>query len=177
MIHKKSSILLSSCSTLQSLGSTASPSTSSPRPNLNTRQQRCRNKQSYQGHIQKRSYATLSDDIPPTANADLTWPAPPHGHVYPTPYQIFALEKSAPYSKARFYELVKLYHPDRNHCSSTPAPAPTHPERLSHKVKIERYRLIVAAHTILSDPARRSAYDRFGAGWNGRPDAATPGSG
>jgi curved DNA-binding protein CbpA len=33
---------------------------------------------------------------------------------------------------------------------------------------MERYRLIVAANDILSDPTKRSAYDRFGAGWNGR---------
>ncbi|KAK3677253.1 J domain-containing protein 1 [Recurvomyces mirabilis] len=35
---------------------------------------------------------------------------------------------------------------------------------------MERYRLIVAAHTILSDPVKRSAYDRFGSGWNGKPE-------
>lgn len=33
---------------------------------------------------------------------------------------------------------------------------------------MERYRLIVAANDILSDPDKRKAYDCTGAGWNGR---------
>lgn len=65
------------------------------------------------------------------------------------------------YSKARFYELVKIYHPDRSDTSNTGVP---------HAVKMERYRLIVAANNILSDPTKRIAYDRFGAGWNGRAE-------
>lgn len=71
------------------------------------------------------------------------------------------MRETATYSKSRFYELVKLYHPDRS--SSTD-------EHVSHAVKVERYRLIVSAHTILSDPSKRHAYDRFGAGWNGKSD-------
>ena len=39
---------------------------------------------------------------------------------------------------------------------------------------MERYRLIVAAHEILSDPAKRRAYDTTGAGWNGRPEHDSP---
>ena len=39
---------------------------------------------------------------------------------------------------------------------------------------MERYRLIVAANDILSDPAKRSAYDQTGAGWGGRPDHGMP---
>jgi len=38
---------------------------------------------------------------------------------------------------------------------------------------LERYRLIVAANTILSDPRKRDAYNRFGHGWD-LPDAAHP---
>ena len=71
------------------------------------------------------------------------------------------MQHHAAYSKLRFYELVKLYHPDRINGPN---------ESLSRVTKIERYRLIVAAHTILSDPTRRSAYDRFGAGWDGKAD-------
>ena len=33
---------------------------------------------------------------------------------------------------------------------------------------MQRYRLIVAANEILSDPEKRKAYDRYGAGWHGR---------
>jgi hypothetical protein len=59
---------------------------------------------------------------------------------------------------------VKIYHPDRTASSSSSA------STAAQALALERYRLIVAAHTILSDPAKRSAYDRFGAGWNGRSE-------
>jgi curved DNA-binding protein CbpA len=71
------------------------------------------------------------------------------------------MKDNAMYSKARFYELVKIYHPDKSAPSNDPLP---------YAVKMERYRLIVAANNILSDPTKRSAYDRFGAGWNGRAE-------
>ncbi|KAI4125839.1 MAG: hypothetical protein LQ338_004044 [Usnochroma carphineum] len=88
----------------------------------------------------------------------------------PTPYQIFQLKETAPYSKRRFYELVKLYHPDRHgQCSMVP-----NIDRLSLDVKMKRYRLVVAANDILSDPSRRRAYDQFGVGWNSHPDIKGP---
>lgn len=77
----------------------------------------------------------------------------------PTPYEIFDQGKSAPYSKKTFYSLVKFYHPDR-HALQARSINP-----LSHAAKLERYRLVVAANTILSDPAKRRAYDLYGAGW------------
>lgn len=80
----------------------------------------------------------------------------------PTPYDIFATTKSAPYSKKTFYQLVKLYHPDRHPHTSSSA--------LSHATKLDRYRLVVAANTILSDPTKRRAYDLYGAGWAGTHD-------
>ncbi|KAL8757865.1 MAG: hypothetical protein Q9184_004106 [Pyrenodesmia sp. 2 TL-2023] len=84
----------------------------------------------------------------------------------PTPYQIFQLGEKAPYSKRRFYELVKLYHPDRHgHCCNVP-----HVDGLSTDAKMQRYRLVVAANDILSDPSRRRAYDDSGAGWSNHPD-------
>ena len=77
----------------------------------------------------------------------------------PTPYEILRIERREPYSKQKFYELVKLYHPDRNghdetSCRGIPATE-----------KLRRYRLIILAHEILSDPVRRREYDRVGAGW------------
>jgi hypothetical protein len=81
------------------------------------------------------------------------WPASPN----PTPYQIFDQQRTAPYSKARFYQLVKIYHPDRHRH----IPGDT----LAHDARLERYRLVVAANEILSDPHRRRAYDLYGAGW------------
>ena len=96
---------------------------------------------------------------------NLQWPDVGSDTAIPTPYQIFKLKKGAPYSKRRFYELVKLYHPDRN-AHGEESPRSSH---LSQAVKLERYRLIVTANDILSDPVKRSAYDRYGAGWNGQP--------
>ena len=94
-----------------------------------------------------------NSDVP-----DLSWPTT----VPFTPYDIFKLKRNAPYSKARYYELVKIYHPDR--------PCNGHPlcKDISPEVRLHRYRLVVSAHEILSDPRRRRVYDQFGAGWNYR---------
>jgi len=81
----------------------------------------------------------------------------------PTPYDIFNLARGAPYSKAGFYELVKIYHPDRSHHMAH--------HSMSHTTKLERYHLVVAANEILRDPVKRRAYDLHGAGWGRRPDA------
>ena len=95
---------------------------------------------------------------------DLQWPDLISATATPTPYQIFKQKRGAPYSKRRFYELCKIYHPDRKHHHDF-----TRPGCLSQAVRLERYRLIIAANEILSDPAKRRAYDTFGAGWNGMP--------
>lgn len=91
---------------------------------------------------------------------ELSWPTTASF----TPYDIFGLERNAPYSKRRFYELAKLYHPDR--------PCNGHPlcKDLPKEVRLRRYRLVVAAHEILSDPVKRAAYDRDGTGWLSHPD-------
>ncbi|KAJ0108843.1 hypothetical protein J7T55_011334 [Diaporthe amygdali] len=117
-----------------------------------------------------RQYATVrdesrgNDDDPASPN----WPKSKN----PTPYEIFDQAKTTPYSKKTFYQLVKLYHPDRHaHTSSSSlhgGGAGT--AALSHKAKLERYRLVVAANDILSDPAKRRAYDLYGAGWGGTSD-------
>lgn len=112
----------------------------------------------------RRQYAT--HDTPSSAFSEPTWPEMPTPSAVPTPYQIFQLKEKAPYSKRRFYELVKLYHPDRHgQCYHVPGI-----DSLSQDTKMKRYRLVVAANNILSDPARRTAYDHFGAGWNSHPD-------
>lgn len=89
----------------------------------------------------------------------LSWPS----RAKPTPYDIFGQARGAPYNKARYIELVKLYHPDRHHLTSA---------GLSRSTKLERYRLVSAANEILSDPVRRRMYDLTGAGW-GDADATT----
>ncbi|KAK7968813.1 hypothetical protein PG996_002759 [Apiospora saccharicola] len=107
-----------------------------------------------------RRYATVSDKFPKRSETSVShndWPSGPH----PTPYQIFDQKRDAPYSKARFYTLVKIYHPDR-HIQTGKA------DSLSHAVRLERYRLVVAANQILSDPTRKRAYDLYGAGWGSK---------
>ncbi|KIW69785.1 hypothetical protein PV04_05643, partial [Phialophora macrospora] len=87
----------------------------------------------------------------------MNWPCRRNGSFSPSPYEIFALEKHAVYTKHKFYDLVKIYHPDRNGYNSD--------DGLSTVERLERYRLIVQAHEILSDPVKRRAYDASGAGW------------
>lgn len=158
MIAKKPIALLAAYNTLQSLPIASQSTTSSwqrsTRPPRDTATDR-------------RRYATIAGDErhnheqPERQEQRHVWPETPKGRASPTPYQIFDLKQNATYSKARYYQLVKLYHPDLNGCAN---------HGISDKVKMERYRLVVSAHTILSDPAKRSAYDRFGAGWDGRAE-------
>lgn len=161
MLIRTPNILFVKYGTLASISANASTSTSST--SLNQYRKRTRN-QRYPSRGNK-SYATIAESNFEQRHrfehAQYSWPKPPDGHPHPTPYQIFDMTNDASYSKSRYYELVKLYHPDRASIRSDDLPRP---------VKLERYRLIVAAHTILSDPAKRSAYDRFGAGWNGKAE-------
>ena len=119
----------------------------------------------------RQRYATLQSSVPSADSPDsLSWPELASETAIPTPYQIFRIEKDATYSKRRFYELVKLYHPDKNGHESCSSKI----NGLSGAIKMERYRLVVAANDILSDSAKRSAYDQTGAGWNGRPEHGAP---
>jgi hypothetical protein len=70
------------------------------------------------------------------------------------------MKSDAPYTKHRFYQLVKVYHPDRH--SHTPDI-----DNIPHAIRLERYRLIVAANDLLSDPSKRQLYDVHGLGWTG----------
>jgi len=140
MTVRKSNILAAACNTLHSfpLGASQS-STSSIWQRQGTRQQestRC---------IQN-GYATIAGDAKGASehlegkDSNHVWPTAPKGQSCPTPYQIFDLKHNAAYSKAQYYRLVKLYHPDLNGTAS---------KKISDQVKMERYRLIVAAHNSL----------------------------
>lgn len=127
-------------------------------------------------HVQTRSYAQHAH-FPPVAEPSsqshsrpyphfhaedlVKWPEPIHPHRTPTPYQILACKRGEAYTKHRFYALAKLYHPDA--CSHPSSPV----SHVGHAECVERYRLIVAAHGILSDDYKRRAYDTWGAGWAG----------
>ena len=161
---KKPSILLSSYGSLQSCYSphhpcaaTSSPP-SPPQEHRTVRRLCCRREPQWRGYADVRSSKPTSDN--------LQWPDLPSATSIPTPYQIFQQKRGAPYSKRRFYELVKLYHPDR-HAQEQNLSSP---DLLSPAVRLERYRLVITANDILSDPAKRGAYDRYGAGWNGQPE-------
>ena len=121
---------------------------------------------------QSRKYASMSGGEPLThASKEPQWPDPVSPRAVLTPYQIFQQKKEAPYSKYRFYELVKLYHPDRKGCDRDVS---SH-RLLSDADRKERYLLVVAANDILSNPDKRRAYDQYGTGWHGQPRmAATP---
>ena len=106
-----------------------------------------------QNHSQQ-TYATVAPDDDPR----LRWPEQSDPRRLPTPYQIFNQQPDEAYSKRRFYELVKIYHPDRNSANVN--------ERGALEEITARYRLVIAANAILSSPERRSAYDRLGAGWS-----------
>ncbi|KAG5998706.1 hypothetical protein E4U54_002131 [Claviceps lovelessii] len=111
-----------------------------------------------------RCYATQSSkptepsQSPPPSDATPPWPRAAH----PTPYEIFGIQRGAPYTKRRFYQLVKLYHPDTH---DRPGPAPSTGPQLSNATRLERYRLVVAANDVLSDPHKRRLYDHHGIGW------------
>jgi len=125
-----------------------------------------------------RSYATVAPSdgsgggSSSSSNSNPSSDQPPHtwpSTESPSPYDVLGCSRSASYSKFYFTRLVKIYHPDRNiHASTT-----SNPSRVTQSTALERYRLIVAAHALLSDPTKRSAYDRWGFGWNGVP-SATP---
>lgn len=113
----------------------------------------------------KRYYATVREDKPKIE--EIQWPRMASRTAVPTPYQIFQQKKTDPYSKRRFYELVKQYHPDRHSHDNHGLGQPPLPQA----IMIDRYRLVVAANDILSHPAKRKSYDECGAGWDGRPEA------
>jgi curved DNA-binding protein CbpA len=106
-------------------------------------------------HSHHHSYATVSNSDS-SFQRQTIWPSTPH----PTPYQILEMSPTSPkYSKSRFAELVKLYHPDR---AASVDPRCAH---LPHTTRLERYHMVITAHDILSNPDKRLAYDRFGTGW------------
>ncbi|CAD6900968.1 unnamed protein product [Tilletia controversa] len=93
-----------------------------------------------------------------SSSSSSSFPFPSHPN--PTPYQIFHLSPSASPAqiKARYYDLVRIFHPDRAIALSTP----------HRRTTEERFKLIVKAYELLSDRRRRTDYDRTGFGWGER---------
>ncbi|RIA94229.1 DnaJ domain-containing protein [Glomus cerebriforme] len=69
----------------------------------------------------------------------------------PTPFDIFALPRTASEEeiKSRYYELVKIHHPDKSDDKSP-----------------EQFRKVVNAYEILNNRHKREMYLRFGVGWD-----------
>ncbi|KAF6803177.1 J domain-containing protein 1 [Colletotrichum sojae] len=84
-----------------------------------------------------------------------SWPRIP----CPSPHDILGAEPGLPYSKKRFYRLVKLYHPDLLAVNRHRSP------ELSRATVTERYRLVIEANKLLSDPGKRLLYEKYGVGW------------
>ena len=171
MILKRSILLSPSFSCIHCLHNSQCSTTSSS-SSVSTRHS------SRRSH-QRQRYATVAHDSTLSRKNheihDLDWPEVTPPHKTPTPYEIFGLQRNAHYSKHRFYELVKIYHPDRP--SASPESVKNSPDAqstISASTRLERYRLIVAAHDILSDPIKRRDYDRYGAGWNGNTEIHGP---
>ncbi|KAK7529975.1 uncharacterized protein J3D65DRAFT_164800 [Phyllosticta citribraziliensis] len=161
MLLKKPTVLLCSYNCLNSLS--VNPQISSTSSTHNRRRPRPH-------PTWARAYADIAADHGAFAKGHdaFPWPKTFGTAREPTPYEILSLRKGAPYSKRRFFELVKIYHPDR------PTPLHVDPEACPEATRLERYRLVVAAHDILSDPVKRSAYDRFGAGWGAMRSITVP---
>ena len=155
--------MLLACGTSHNLCPTnANFSTISSSPNPHSRQRHSLCEQ------QRRSYAQFASGKGPfpTNSDNHPWPEAPSATSSPCPYDIFGLKRGAPYSKRRFYELVKIYHPDRDgHDTSSVG-------RLSSVIRLHRYRLIIKANEILSDPDKKKAYDKYRVGWDGIADIA-----
>jgi curved DNA-binding protein CbpA len=109
----------------------------------------------------KRSYAEVHNRGPDFRD-NMNWPtkSKTSTSITPTPYEIFDIDRGAAYSKHKFYELVKIYHPDRH-----TAPENACCQDISHLERLERYRLVILANEILSDPIKRQNYDKHGEGW------------
>ncbi|UNI15542.1 hypothetical protein JDV02_002066 [Purpureocillium takamizusanense] len=84
----------------------------------------------------------------------------------PSPHEILGVKPGQAYSKENFHRLVKLYHPDMYDASVERA--------IPRAVGLERYRLVIAAHNILSDPQKRRLYETCNEGWGSghRPAAS-----
>ncbi|CAO1627144.1 unnamed protein product [Sympodiomycopsis kandeliae] len=105
----------------------------------------------------------------------------------PTPYDIFHLPRSASQSeiKNRYYDLVKILHPDRRPRSQDDATSSSGrakgkskaSENPSEEKVDEEFRLVVKSYELLSHRQKRATFDKFGLGWDSSTKADANGYG
>ncbi|KAL9939787.1 hypothetical protein V8E36_001604, partial [Tilletia maclaganii] len=102
-----------------------------------------------------------NSDAPPR------FPFPTHT-PHPSPYDIFHLDRTATAAdiKSRYYDLVRIFHPDRA-CLASSSSSSLTAEQQKERIE-DRFKLIVRAYELLSDRGRRRLYDRTGSGWGSR---------
>ncbi|KAL7951452.1 hypothetical protein V8C42DRAFT_304126 [Trichoderma barbatum] len=113
--------------------------------------------------IQGTSEKKWSDWKPSPEDTIHEWPKSPR----PTPYEVLGISKDSVYDKRRFYNLVKIYHPDtHDHPHHISSSLSSHIKNLPDATRLERYRMIVAANELLSSSSKRRMYDTYGLGWS-----------
>lgn len=108
-----------------------------------------------------RRYRMLCGQMPPKPRRSSSASAPGQhwpSTATPSPHEILRIERGIPYTKRNFNKLVKLYHPDL-------ASASAETKLLPKAILLERYRLLIAAHALLSDPYKRQRYEANNEGW------------
>lgn len=96
-----------------------------------------------------------------TSSTQLSFPFPKH--PFPTPYEIFHLPKTATTNeiKSRYYQLVKLHHPDIGFSTNQ---TPNKKNGIQSE-SADRFKIIVEAYELLKSPSRRQLYLNSGEGW------------
>jgi curved DNA-binding protein CbpA len=88
-----------------------------------------------------------------------------------SPYDIFHLSRTSSQAeiKARYYELVKLTHPDRIMAQANEAPSSSIKQKsavMTPEKANEDFKRVREAYNILGNERKRRLYDRSGMGWD-----------
>lgn len=103
----------------------------------------------------------------PGSSSSHDFPFPRSRH--PTPFEIFHLPRtcSTAQVKARYYDLVKVYHPDKAvHLSNSAKGKGRANAEAANDEASRRFQLITDAYELLRHPTRRQMYLRTGEGWS-----------
>ncbi len=111
---------------------------------------------------------SISDNNPKSNNRQHLnipkWPTSKN----PTPYEIFNIDPSKfdiKKLKRTYHLLARAYHPDSNSQKSVNIHGIGNINKKNEKIRLERFKKVNAAYTILNDSNKRSLYDRYRTGW------------